>query len=193
MINKMEEERKTKSYDGEMMKKGTINEDVYIEWREKMGYKVVDNRDKRFEQFNDVDFAVVNSEGIQVTEEIKSDKNIGEFKNLFFESERIYHFAKEDENRIKIGWGWRSSAQKLIVRNPETGEIFVFNFQKLRKAVNDYIKRVGRSLEIKCIETDKTKTTIGYLIHMYSEEMIDIYEKFNYLNNDEYLKRDKTI
>ena len=189
----MENERQKKSYNGDMMKKGTINEDIYIEWREKMGYKVIDNRDKRFEQFNDVDFAVVNSEGIQVTEEIKSDKNIGEFKNLFFESERIYHFAKEDENRIKIGWGWRSSAQKLIVRNPETGEIFVFNFQKLRKGVNDYIKRVGRSLEIKCIETDKTKTTIGYLIHMYSEEMIDIYEKFNYLNNDEYLKRDKTI
>lgn len=185
----MENQRNEKSYNGTMMNKGTINEDIYMEWREKMGYKVIDNRTKRFEQFNDVDFATVNKEGIQVTEEVKSDKSIGEFKNMFFESERIYHYVKDEENRFKVGWGWRSSAQKLVVRNPETGEIFVFNFSKLRSGVNEYIKRVGKQLEIRCVETDNTKTTVGYLIHMYAPEIIDLYEKFNYLTNEEYINR----
>lgn len=143
---------------------GFENEEIILEWLKKFSKEIIDFREFRLAQRIDVDFGIETIDGKIVLAEIKSDKWIKESGNLCFENHRINHFAKE--KWFYLGWGWRSPAQKLIVRNPETNIIFIFDFYKLRILIGEYISIKGKNTIINITETDKQKTTFNFLIPM---------------------------
>ena len=163
-----------KTYSGELMEKGLKNEEIILLWLQNMAKEVIDFREFKLSQRIDVDFGIETIDGSIVLAEIKSDKWIKEDGNLCFECNRINHFVKD--KWFYLGWGWRSSAQKLIIRNPETRETFIFDFVELRKKVGEYVSRIGKNLKINITETDKQKTTFNYLIPMV--EFSKIYKKY---------------
>ena len=158
--------REGKTYSGDLMQKGMKNEEIILEWLhgETSNKGVIDFREFRLAQRIDVDFGVETIDGKIVLAEIKSDKWIKETGNLCFETMRINHFV--DDKWFYLGWGWRSPAQKLIVRNPETNETYIFSFLKLRQMIGVYVAETGRNLRINITETDKQKTTFNFLIPM---------------------------
>jgi len=166
--------RQEKSYEGEMMGVGKKNEDIILEWLKRNSKEILDFREFRLAQRIDVDFGIETIDGTIVLAEIKSDKWINELGNLLFECNRINHFVKD--KWFYLGWGWRSPAQKLIIRNPNTGETFIFDFAELRSFIGNYISRIGRNLKTNITETDKQKTTFNYLIPM--NELSSLYKKF---------------
>lgn len=156
--------RNEKSYTGDLMKVGKSNEEIILEWL-KNNYKgVLDFRDIRLVQRADIDCGVETADGKIILAEIKSDKWISESGNFCFENHRINHFVKD--KWFYLGWGYRSPAQFLIVRNPDSRETFIFDFSELRKSVGGHIANVGKNLRIAIVETDKQKTTFNYLIPM---------------------------
>ena len=169
--------RDEKSYNGKLMKIGKSNEDIILTWLKTKAHEILDFREFRLAQRMDVDFGIETIDGEIVLAEIKSDKWIKEDGNLLFECNRINHFVKE--KWFYLGWGWRSPAQKLIIRNPDSNEIFVFNFLELKKFVGEYISEVGTKLQTRIIETDKQKTTFVYLIPM--NRLKNLYTKFKEL------------
>ena len=166
--------RNEKTYNGELMEKGIKNEEIILLWLKEIAKEIIDFREFRLAQRIDVDFGIETIDGKIVLAEIKSDKWIKESGNLCFECNRINHFVVE--KWFYLGWGWRSPAQKLIVRNPETRETFIFDFMELRKTIGNYISKVGKNLKINITETDKQKTTFNYLIPM--QELKEIYKKY---------------
>jgi hypothetical protein len=163
-----------KSYSGPMMQAGMRNEEILLNWLKKTARSILDFREFRLSQKIDVDFGIETIDGNYVLAEIKSDKWIKEEGNLCFEVHRINHFAKD--HWFYLGWGWRSPAQKLIIRNPETGETFVFDFSELRTEIGRYVSRLGKNLRIAIVPTDKQKTTFNWLIPM--RELKGKFKKF---------------
>lgn len=169
--------RNESSYSGEMMIVGRENEEIILKWlRNKYSKEVLDFREFRLAHRMDVDFGIETIDGKIVLAEIKSDKYISEQGNLLFECNRINHFAKN--NWFYLGWGWRSPAQNLIIRNPVSGNTFVFDFFELRKFIGSYISKVGYKLRIDITETDKQKTTFNYLIPFSDIKENLYYKKF---------------
>lgn len=154
--------RQEKSYDGEMMGKAKANEDIILEWLKNSQQAVIDFREFRLAQRIDVDFGIETIDGQIVLAEIKNDCWISNEGNLCFENHRINHFAIG--HWFYLGWGWRSPAQKLIVRNPNSGDTYVFPFSTLRHAVANHIYALGKGVRILITETDEQKTTFNYLI-----------------------------
>lgn len=119
MVGQFGVPRPEKSYDGLLMAKGRRNEDIIMDWLKTLPYKeIFDFREYRFSQRLDVDCGIETIDGTIVLAEIKSDHLITESGNLLFECFRINHFIGPDK-MFYLGWGFRSPAQKLIVRNPE--------------------------------------------------------------------------
>lgn len=166
--------RQEKSYNGKMMEVGKRNEEIVMGWLKKQMKEVLDFREFKLTQRIDVDCGVETMDGNIVLAEIKQDKWIGENGNLCFECNRINHFA--EGKWFYLGWGWRSPAQKLIVRNGKNGETFVFDFNELRKFIGGYIAVHGKNIKINITETDNQKTTFNYLIPM--KDLKKIYKKF---------------
>lgn len=166
--------RDNETYNGELMEVGKENEEIFKKWLESIGYKVIDLRESRLAQRYDVDF-VSEKDGKSTSVEVKSDKYIKEEGNLLFENHRIYHSKKD--NWFYLGWGWRSAAEKLIIRNPNTNEAFIFCFSELRKFIGKYISEKGKDLIIEITKTDNKKTTFSYLIPM--SELKSLYKKYN--------------
>ena len=154
--------REEKTYEGKMMATGKENEEIILDWLRTKAKDVIDFREVKLVQRLDVDCGVETIDGEIVLAEIKSDKWIKENGNLLFEFCRINHYAID--HWFYLGWGWRSPAQKIIIRNPETNETFIFVFPELRKFIGEYIGAVGNKLRINITETDKVKTTFNYLI-----------------------------
>jgi hypothetical protein len=176
--------RAEKSYNGALMTKGKENEEIILEWLKNNYKDIIDFREFRLAQRIDVDFGIETIDGNIVLAEIKSDKYINEFGNLCFEYMRINHYVKD--KWFYLGWGWRSPAKKLIVRNPNSSETFIFEFEDLRKKVALFISENGKKLEdltvsnnksfFQVIETDKQKTTFNFLMPMKCFK--NIYKKF---------------
>ena len=156
--------KQEKNYKGELMEIGKSNEEIILNWLKTKAKEIIDFREFRLTQRIDVDFGIETIDGNIVLAEIKSDKWISGNGNLCFENHRINHFVQN--KWFYLGWGWRSPAQKLIIRNPQTNEIFVFDFLKLRIAIGNYISFIGKNLKLNITETDKQKTTFNYLIPM---------------------------
>ena len=173
--------RLEKNYNGELMEKGKSNEEIILNWLKDnpSAKSVIDFREFRLAQRIDVDFGIETIDGNIVLAEIKSDKWIRESGNLLFEVFRINHFAKA--NWFYLGWGYRSPAQKLIDRNPGTGETFIFNFLGLRTFIGEYVLEIGKELRINITETDKQKTTFNFLIPM--KLLNGIYKKHLVIEN----------
>lgn len=163
-----------------MMRTGRENEEVILTWLKTFGRDVIDFREFRLAQRIDVDFGIETIDGNIVLAELKSDKWISETGNLCFESNRINHYAKD--HWFYLGWGWRSPAQNLIVRNPNTGDTFIFKFEILRNKVAALIGREGKAFKnkISIVETDAQKTTFNYLIPM--RELKGLYRFYNIPN-----------
>lgn len=165
------------------MEKCFPNEEIILEWLQSFGREVIDFREFRLAQRIDVDFGIETVDGTIILAEIKADHWVSEHKNLnehlsgnlCFELCRINHFV--ENHWFYLGWGWRSPAQKLISRNPNTGETFVFEFLKLRKKIGQYVNEIGKNLNINIVETDDQKTTFNLLIPMC--ELKFLYKKFN--------------
>lgn len=167
--------RSTKTYSGDLMQIGRQNEEIILNWLNKNADNILDFRDFKLAQRIDVDFGIETIDGQIILAEIKADKWIKEGGNFLFELYRINHFI---ENKwFYLGWGYRSPAQKLIVRNPTTNETFIFDFLYLRKFIGKYIANIGRNLNIQIIETDEQKTTFVLLIPM--EQLKDFYKKYH--------------
>lgn len=151
-----------KSYNGALMQTGKTNEDILLAWLKTKGKDVIDFREFRLAQRIDVDFGIETIDGAIVLAEIKSDRYIKKDGNLLFENHRINHFVPN--KWFYLGWGWRSPAQKLIIRNPDTTETFVFDFHELRTFIGSYTHKKGKSIKFCVVETDKQKTTFNLLI-----------------------------
>ena len=172
-----EEQRPLKSYaDGnKMMKRGRPNEIVLMRWLGMDGKKVIDCRDFREAQEGDYDCRIIDSvDGSLVLAELKSDQYVKDWGNLCFENNRINHFVTD--HWFYLGWGWRSVAEKLIVRNPDRGDTYVFKFATLRPFIGQYVAKKGRDLNVAVIPTDDQKTTINFLIPI--RKLAGLYEKF---------------
>ena len=156
--------RNEKSYSGELMRKGTQNENIILKWLEHSlkAKTIVDFREFRLAQRIDVDFGIETINGDYVLGEIKSDRWIRRKGNLLFEFLRINHFWINHWNYT--GWGFRSPAQKLIIRNPHTNGTFIFDFLELRTFVGKYIAEMGKQIRIDIVLTDTQKTTFNFLI-----------------------------
>ena len=165
--------KQEKTYSAELMKVGTDNENIILEWLKTEARSVIDFRDFRLAQRIDVDFGIETIDGVIVLAEIKSDKHIKDAGNLCFECNRINHSG----HYFYLGWGWRSPAQKLIVRNPISGDTYVFTLAQLRAVIANYIGEMGKNLNILIVETDKTKTTFNYLIPM--GKLANFYSKYH--------------
>jgi len=163
-----------KTYSGKLMEIGKRNEDIVMLWLQTMAREVIDFREFRLAQRLDVDFAIETIDGNIVLAEIKSDKWISDTGNLCFEQNRINHYVVD--KWFYLGWGWRSPAQKLIVRNPNTFHTYVFRFDELRKFVGSYVGDVGKKLRMAIVETDKQKTTFNILIPILALE--GLYKKY---------------
>ena len=166
--------RAIKTYDGELMQKGITNEEIILKWLKNNSQNIIDFREFKLAQRIDVDFGIESIDGNIVLAEIKSDKWIRESGNLLFEVNRINHYVKN--KWFYLGWGWRSPAQKLIVRNPYTNQAFVFDFLELRTFIGKYVSNVGKKLETRIVETDNQKTTFNWLIPM--SELNGLYKKY---------------
>lgn len=158
--------RQEKSYSGSMMANGKNNEEAVIAWlnSRQQNREIIDFRDFKLAQRIDVDFGIETLDGQIVLLEVKSDKWISENGNLCFEQHRINHFVPG--KYFYLGWGWRSPAQKLLVRNPKTEEAFIFDFAELRAKVGQHVSRNGKYCKTQMTETDKQKTTFNLLIPM---------------------------
>lgn len=156
--------RVQKTYNGHLMDLARQNEEIILAWLNRWGKSVIDFREFRLAQRIDVDFGVETIDGQIVLAEIKSDKWISKTGNLLFENHRINHFVAN--HWFYLGWGWRSPAQKLIIRNPQTNATFVFNFLSLRRFIASYIGKEGKNIRVAIVETDDQKTTFNYLIPM---------------------------
>lgn len=155
-----------------MMAAGQANEQIVYNWLLACGYLVIDHTDDSQYQADDIDFTICSCDG-ESTIEIKSDKWISDDGNFCFELCRINHYAAD--NWYYEGWGYRSKADYIIVRNPKTGEAYQFNFHELRQKVGQYVAYAGKNLKITIIETDNQKTTICLLIPM--AYLQDVYYK----------------
>lgn len=167
--------RQEKSYSGTLMDIGTKNEERVLMWLKGMAKDIIDFREFRLAQRIDVDFGIETIDGNIVLAEIKSDKHINDFGNLLFECNRINHFV--DGKWFYLGWGWRSPAQKLIIRNPDSSNTYVFDFLELRRRVAKYISENGKKLRLAIVETDNQKTTFNYLVPL--KYFNGIYRKFS--------------
>jgi hypothetical protein len=167
--------RNQSTYQGELMKKGKSNEEIIFNWLGERCKETMDFREYRLAQRLDVDCGIVSHDGEIVLAEIKSCNYISAEGNLCFEVNRINHHIKD--KWFYLGWGWRSPAKYLIVRNPKTGNTFIFDFIELRQAVASYVLKNGKKLMdevksaknrnfIQIVETDEQKTTFNYLIPM---------------------------
>jgi len=163
-----------KSYNGVLMKNGTDNENKILEWIKLNSKDILDFREFRLSQRMDIDFGIETLDGTILLAEVKSDKWISESGNLLFEWNRINHYV--DNKWFYLGWGWRSPAQLIIIRNPNTGETFVFNFFNLRKFIGLHVNENGRNLKFTIVETDKQKTTFNILIPM--SKLKHLYKKY---------------
>jgi hypothetical protein len=166
--------KEEKTYNGQLMEVGKKNEEIILEWLKTKGKSIIDFREFRLAQRIDVDFGIETIDGKMVLAELKSDKWINENANFCFECFRINHFVKD--NWFYLGWGWRSPAQKLIVRNPNDNILFIFEFNELRKLVGEYVDFIGKNMKINITETDRQKTTYNFLIPM--NILINSYKKF---------------
>lgn len=161
--------RQERSYSGNLHNIGKQNEDVIINYLIKeYGEDYKDVREEKEYQDDEVDF-IINGKGI----EIKGDKYISSKGNFFFETQRINHYSKEYPQ--SLGWGWKSEADLLIIRNWETEETFIFNFNELRTRVGELVSNWSNNrLTLTVVETDQVKTTIGILIPM--RHLRDLYD-----------------
>jgi len=166
-----------KSYNGDLMRIGTETENKILDWLKLNNKEILDLREFRLAQRMDVDFGIETKDGAILLAEVKSDKWISENGNLLFEWNRINHFV---ENKwFYLGWGWRSPAQYLIIRNPLSCETFIFNFLQLRKFVAVYVNENCKDIKFTIVETDKQKTTFNLLIsmnkvkHLYKKVIIN--------------------
>lgn len=160
--------RQERSYEGEMMKIGKENEDKIIDYLKSENIEVIDFRDSKEHQDIEVDILAGDK-----TIEIKADKYINTKGNLFFETQRIYR--SYETHPQEEGWGYKSKADWLIVRNWLTGETFVFDFEELRKRVHKLVSNFTTNrLSYTVVETDKIKTTFGLLIP--TRHLKDLYD-----------------
>jgi hypothetical protein len=165
--------RTEKTYTGSLMTIGKNNEQIIYNWFQENYKDVIDFREFRLAQRIDVDFGIETIDGNILLLELKSDKWISERGNLCFEVHRINHYV---ENKwFYLGWGWRSPAQKIMIRNPNNGETFIFDFLNLRKEIAIIVGKLGKNLRTAIVETDDQKTTFNFLIPM--DQLKNIYKK----------------
>jgi len=170
--------RQERSYSDQLMTIGKENEEKVINYlidecnvRNTSYYKDV-REDKEF-QNNEIDL-IIKGSGF----EIKGDKHINSKGNLFFETFRINHYS--EDHPTSQGWGYKSKADFLIIRNWETGETFTFDFKELRQRVGILVSDYsGNRLQTTVVETDKVKTTWGLLIPM--RHLRDLYDYYKIL------------
>ena len=101
----------------------------FLKWR---WFNVRELTDIKEAQFNEID-VIIEKDFNTYSCEIKSDKWISEDGNLCFEYHRVNCYNKWFRNHV--GWGWNSKSDLLIIRNPNTNEIFIIPFSKLRRMV----------------------------------------------------------
>ena len=158
--------RKAKTYNGDLMNKGSDNEEIVMIWLQRKfnNFYFEDLRKYEWAQKNDIDCCIYKKGEEKINIEIKSDIHIDENKNFLFEFFRYHHFVTF--NCGYMGWGCRSHADRLIIRNPRTNKIFIFRLKILRMEVGKYISE--NKVRIDQVDTDDQKTTFNFLIPMNS-------------------------
>lgn len=160
---------KEESYTGEMMLKGRTNEiKIYEYLSQKPQVKIV--RDvssiKKYQE-SDIDFEVELDNGEIITYEVKSDKLVSMYSNVFLETERFYN-----NNAFHLmGWFWFSKADYLIIRNPTITDdynTFIFNLFILRKVVRDYyiFHKMNALKNERMVYSDSNKMTRGLILKL---------------------------
>ena len=166
--------RSEKSYNGTLMAKGKLNEDIILAWLREhdRSKEVLDFREFRLAQRIDVDFGIETIDGGIVLAEVKSDDYLGKTGNIFLELFRINHFVKP-EHHFYLGWFYRTPALKLIVRNPESGLTYIIRFDALRNCFAHWVEQSPREItnRLVAVSTDKQKTTYG--IKFPSEKVME--------------------
>lgn len=150
------------TYSGALKMYGQVNEDRVLKFL--MGLepvsRVEDVRAIKKWQSKEVDFILYLKNGGIRKVEIKADKNIRANANLGVETHRI-----TSDGKYLTGWGWKSEADDLIVRNPVTGMAFIFDFATLRKEIGSYSEK-SDFVAHKTVQTSNKMTTFLMTIPM---------------------------
>lgn len=179
----MESTRPDKSYNGLIRKIGDKNEEDCILFFYPRCVKLYDVRLEPDWQKRDIDIILLMASGRIVHVELKADRMVSEIRrskeqtgNVFFEICRLNHGSKNF--KYYEGWGSRSKADWLLARNPDFKEAFLFDFKKLRNAVDEYVLEEGKNVEtrmMKIVTSDKKTTAHGYAVPM--KRLKNIYTK----------------
>jgi hypothetical protein len=174
------EEKKEKSYNGELMEKGKKAEEIVLNWlrNNKNIKEIIDFREWRLTQRLDVDCGIETIDGKIMLAEIKSDKYLGNSNNFLFETFRINHFIHPD-SIFYLGWAWRSPAKYLFYYSPKENAVYRFLFSNVRLGIGKYISRCDKNSNPKTswVYTDKQKTTFNLLIPI--KEFDCLFDKYS--------------
>jgi hypothetical protein len=170
-----------RSYDGEYMEIGSNAEEIIINWINNLKgvHKIVDLRDDREMQDQEIDIAIDLTNGRSATAEIKSDWWLSTTGNMLFEFSRINHTART-EHCVKLGWSVRSKAKWLLVFAPKSNQVFKVTFQDFREAFQAYTREQrdkSKILQIDYTNTDEIKSTLNCLVPFsYFKDCVDIFD-----------------
>ena len=156
---------KQRSYSGDYMEFGKIGEKVVVSFLQDNPeiLEVKDWSEIQAVQYADIDCAITTKSGQVVLAEIKSDKHLGVSGNVLFEVLRINHTCHPDFS-ANLGWSGKTPAKFIFYYAPSVRQIYRFETEKLRRAMQVYTRRKRKNMRLDVVETDSIKTTVNILI-----------------------------
>lgn len=132
-------------YCGQMRSAGKKGEDFIESYlKSKYGFENVERLTEDSHYFKkDIDFRVVNNGNVHLIE-VKTDSRINETGNIPFEFLRIYF---RDFTTYE-GWGFRSEATGLIIKEDKSTVIYCFDFASLREDVRKYLLKIKGKVRV---------------------------------------------
>ena len=154
------------NYKGLMMVVGVSGEEVvkdFLTSHSKVKQPIEDLREDKDWQDKEVDFRIEYHNGEKRLIEVKSDRHIGKSHNVLFEVFRVNHKAAA-ENCVRLGWSVFSAADRFFVWCAPTQELYIFNSNNLRRAMQGYTFEKRKSTRLDWVDTDNARSTITILI-----------------------------
>lgn len=118
------------------VKIGKENEEVILSWLKSLPKvkEVFDVREDEDKHDEDIDFVALFSNGEVNRIEVKRHEGMTKADYLVFQSHKIY--KRYPGNEFIVGWGWRSTADTLMVRDSDSKNCYVFSMGHLKSKIS---------------------------------------------------------